>query len=149
MNAPVREQRSNGATAARDPWGRKQCICCQEWLDPDQFMSHGATVDGKQVRCRACTRIGMYHLTPKQVAETLERQANRCAICATDIRGRYTIDHNHSCCPGPGSCGKCVRGFLCDACNHGLGSFRDSTTAMENAIRYLRGGKEYHAEPFG
>lgn len=47
------------------------------------------------------------------------------------------IDHDHSCCPGKGSCGKCVRGILCRNCNVGLGFLKDSIPRLEDAISYL------------
>jgi hypothetical protein len=46
-----------------------------------------------------------------------------CEVCGTTER--LTVDHDHACCPGPRSCGKCVRGRLCGACNTALGSLRD------------------------
>lgn len=38
-----------------------------------------------------------------------------CVMCGeTEV---LSIDHDHSCCPRTGSCGKCNRGVLCRACN--------------------------------
>jgi hypothetical protein len=56
-----------------------------------------------------------------------------CGVATTIL----VIDHDHSCCPGEGSCGKCVRGALCRECNQGLGNFRDDIDRLESAIAYL------------
>jgi hypothetical protein len=48
------------------------------------------------------------------------------------------VDHDHACCPGPKSCGKCVRFLLCDKCNVGLGSFSDDPLRMAKAIIALK-----------
>lgn len=63
----------------------------------------------------------------------------KCAICETTDSGArdFHIDHDHACCDGPTSCGKCVRGLLCGFCNRGLGSFRDKPARLQQAIDYL------------
>jgi len=55
----------------------------------------------------------------------LDAQNGKCAICTTPV-ARGNVDHDHSCCAGYRSCGRCVRGVLCGGCNRGLGNFRDS-----------------------
>lgn len=32
----------------------------------------------------------------------------------------FAIDHDHRCCPGERSCGQCVRGIVCRACNNAM-----------------------------
>lgn len=75
-------------------------------------------------------------------------QDNKCAICHTDfIYSSAVIDHDHSCCPGAKSCGKCIRGMLCVSCNTGLGMFKDNISALLSAARYLqKNGIEYSLE---
>jgi hypothetical protein len=46
------------------------------------------------------------------------RQGRQCYICRTvppDVR--WVVDHDHGCCPGKRSCGKCVQGIACNGCN--------------------------------
>lgn len=84
----------------------------------------------------------MYQLTQDQFNELLEAQDGTCAICKSGDpqgNGKWSIDHDHSCCSGARSCGKCVRGLLCNGCNHGLGNFLDSVDSLHNAIEYLGG----------
>lgn len=80
-------------------------------------------------------------LTTERVAEMLEEQNYCCAICFDPfpVEGlrRYDIDHDHICCPGERTCGKCVRGLLCRPCNRGLGGFRDNTKFLQSAMDYL------------
>jgi len=47
------------------------------------------------------------------------------------------IDHDHSCCPDRGSCGKCIRGLICRECNHALGRVHDSPQKLRGLIEYL------------
>ena len=67
-----------------------------------------------------------------------------CAICGTtEFPGRGPhIDHDHECCPGKRSCGKCVRSVLCCNCNSGMGFFKDDVTKLEAAIDYINRYKE-------
>ncbi len=81
-----------------------------------------------------------YHLTIEQYVAILKAQDNKCSICKSETpggTGRWHIDHNHSCCPGGVSCGKCIRGFLCASCNLGLGNFKDSSQILKDAASYL------------
>lgn len=108
-------------------------------------MLHPGTLDGLQVGCRQCsalaTLLRQYSLNQNDIVRILESQSYKCAVCASDISIHFVVDHDHACCPGSDSslrsCGKCVRGLLCDRCNLGLGSFRDSVTALQGAIEYL------------
>jgi hypothetical protein len=64
-----------------------------------------------------------------------------CAICHRTEptgNGQWAVDHDHGCCPGEESCGKCVRGILCSMCNHGLGMFEDNLDTLMSAVAYLK-----------
>lgn len=61
----------------------------------------------------------------------------KCEICGSKEL-KLHVDHDHKCCPGVKSCGKCVRGLLCPGCNHGLGNFRDNEERLLLAAAYLR-----------
>lgn len=64
----------------------------------------------------------MYGMTPEQYDAMLDMQDGKCAICTQPPGDRLLhIDHDHSCCPGKKSCGRCIRGLLCAACNAKLG----------------------------
>jgi hypothetical protein len=80
-----------------------------------------------------------FALTPDEYARLYEHQGRRCAICrrATGATKRLAVDHDHTCCPGPTSCGRCVRGLLCGPCNDVMAHARDDADYFRRAIRYL------------
>jgi hypothetical protein len=84
--------------------------------------------------------LRFYRLTAEEYAALYEAQGGRCAICqrARGTTRRLAVDHDHKCCAGPVTCGKCVRGLLCKSCNRMLGHFRDDPEAFERAAQYLR-----------
>lgn len=70
----------------------------------------------------------------------LASQDFRCAICRKhqdEFDKRFSVDHDHSCCPGKKSCGPCIRGLLCFGCNVGIGHLRDNIKNLQSAIEYL------------
>lgn len=81
-----------------------------------------------------------YQVTADRYGALYEAQGGVCALCqrATGKTRRLSVDHDHRCCPGPTSCGRCVRGLLCRPCNDLLGHFRDDPVAFERAASYLR-----------
>ena len=81
-----------------------------------------------------------YGITEDEYQEMLKDQDYRCAICGThqeDQKIRMSVDHDHKCCPGLYSCGKCLRGLLCRNCNLMLGVLKDEEEILQAAINYL------------
>lgn len=70
----------------------------------------------------------------------LENQNFSCAICLTNYKNfstRLCVDHDHSCCPGKKSCGKCIRGLLCGSCNKGIGLLQENYNIIIRAGAYV------------
>jgi hypothetical protein len=86
----------------------------------------------------AHNRAWYYNLTNERYQKLLEEQNNSCKICLKPFADTTPcVDHNHECCPGERSCGKCIRGLLCNACNRGLGHFKDNREYLRRADDYL------------
>jgi hypothetical protein len=85
-------------------------------------------------------RLAKYNLTESDLDALIQACGSACSICQKPLStfAEMNIDHDHSCCPGRNSCGKCVRGILCMPCNQGLGFFRDSQDRLSDAIEYLK-----------
>ena len=79
-----------------------------------------AYLNGGATSQRAAHLRNAYQMTGREYNEQLARQGGGCAICgktSEDHGYHLSVDHDHACCPGPKSCGKCRRGILCSACN--------------------------------
>lgn len=91
-------------------------------------------------------RLNKYNISLELYLSMLETQGGKCAVCLNSFGKSKAlcprVDHDHSCCEGQKSCGKCIRGLLCDSCNVLLGRIRDNTTILQRGISYLstRGG---------
>lgn len=96
-----------------------------------------------------------HYSVPACAAESLLiAQKRRCMICAEPETkttmgevNNLSQDHDHNCCPRGGrSCGKCLRGFLCDACNRALAEVETFIRPPTDAERvYLRMWQLIHA----
>lgn len=147
--APLKYHR--GDCLIRDEDGNKMCSMCHKWLPVDQFAKYRRGLDGLYSACRECRRnyrsakgfngsARRHNLGEARLKLLLDKQNGMCAICGESLEGkkRLFVDHDHSCCPGVTSCGKCVRGLLCRHCNPMLGYARDSVENLERAIEYLK-----------
>ncbi len=83
--------------------------------------------------------VNTYGISREIFDRMLAEQGGGCAVCGgLNMSGRELhVDHDHSCCKGGRSCGKCVRGLLCSRCNTGIGQFRDSGALLATAASYL------------
>jgi hypothetical protein len=106
-------------------------------------------VEGKIQRrryCETCRAVvpphqgfRRYGISQLDFELMVEQQQGKCAICKRWLAGALSVDHDRACCSGSGSCGKCVRGLLCPACNSGLGHFGDDPDRLLAAALYLEG----------
>jgi protein-arginine kinase activator protein McsA len=77
-------------------------------------------------------RLARYKLTVEQYDALHFLQGGKCSICQNPIINLH-VDHDHK-------TGK-VRGLLCNNCNTGLGSLRDSLEILKSAVKYLESSK--------
>ena len=121
----------------------KKCSRCKEEKPTSEFWRNKSVADGFQSCCKPCHKLSVdanykkigarnrnlwirYKITPEQFEVIFESQGRKCAVCASDspnarINGSWSVDHDHSCCRGEKTCGKCIRGILCSGCNIRIG----------------------------
>lgn len=139
---------------------RKYCPKCDKFWSRDNFYKNKAAADGLTGYCKECDkkknkerkdakseyysdmnkmykRLRIYGLTKDQFEKIMKDQEWKCLICKENLTETFNIDHDHSCCEGRYSCGKCVRGILCGHCNRGLGFFKDNVEFLKDAVEYL------------
>jgi hypothetical protein len=105
---------------------------------------HQAWSKANPIAIRANHLRSNYGLTLNQYQVMFDLQLGVCAICGeperVTVKGKprsLCVDHDHNCCPGKASCGKCVRGLICHTCNRWIGLAQDSPTLLGSAINYL------------
>ena len=84
---------------------------------------------------RTATIKRKYGITSDEYDAMVDEQDGVCAICKREMP--LTVDHDHSCCDSDASCGRCVRGLLCNPCNRALGFFGDDLERLRSAVQYL------------
>ncbi len=130
--------------------GKYHCRHCNQYFDrTDMHISKQGEYEGATY-CKNCApvvrnmrQLKKYGLTIDQYMTLLESQNYSCKLCQrqdTTFRKRLSVDHDHNCCPGESSCGKCIRGLLCHHCNAGLGNVKDSIETLQKMINYLQSG---------
>lgn len=83
--------------------------------------------------------INTYNITLDDYNKLLKKQNGCCFICGrSGLRKNLGVDHDHKCCPGKKSCGKCIRGLLCNVCNGFLGTIKDDISILEKSIFYIK-----------
>lgn len=128
----------------RDEEGRKLCYSCDRWLLEVNFHSHSRRKDGLYSSCKDCAnnqaRMKRYSMDEYWYDNKLLEQNGCCPICRREFSKNLLghVDHDHNCCPGKYSCGKCLRDILCWTCNKGIGQLNDDIDRLKFAVDYLQ-----------
>lgn len=124
----------------------RRCNRCSIARPVEEFTLKGKGAKRRGI-CRYCEaeqkRLLNYNLNDTTYRAILLAQNNVCAICEGPFDSAPHVDHDHLCCPGPKSCGRCIRGLLCKLCNHAIGLFVDDPDILYAAARYLTREAEY------
>lgn len=139
----------------------RTCTKCHHFLPASEFYDNAKGLCGKNPACKRCFILASgersKHRAARRREAGLRNQRNaqhgmddatflefmargRCDACGTTETGSewsWHVDHDHSCCPGPKSCGKCVRGLLCHSCNVTLGMMQDKRERLLALVAYL------------
>ena len=102
-----------------------QCLGCNKMFRPKRVDSQVCSEECRNKAQRTLypsshrkARAKQYGLSYEQFEQMI---AAGCYAPGCQQSADLQIDHDHSCCPRRGSCGKCVRGALCKRHNLYLG----------------------------
>lgn len=103
---------------------------------------HQANLEENRRKAREGQLKRKYGITLEQYNKMLEDQNGVCLICSgtggmSHMLTPLVVDHDHTCCEGQTTCGKCVRGLLCSGCNTGIGLLKDDPNILLAAAAYL------------
>lgn len=125
------------------------CRKCERYLDKTDFPK--LRKNGKYLTYTYCIEcdnlighignLKNYGLTRDDYVNMEKSQNGVCKICGEPekYKKRLSVDHDHACCSGSKSCGKCIRGLLCSNCNRVLGQVNDNVEILQTMIEYLNG----------
>jgi hypothetical protein len=113
------------------------CSCGTAYRRPHRGIGYSPWLEAWYQFCAACHRLSpldrpqlrTHHVPFELTIKWLERRADLdCELCGRRLSrksnvARPCIDHDHTCCPGERSCGKCIRGVLCMQCNTNIGAY--------------------------
>ncbi len=116
---------------------KMQCRWCKQYLETNSFGKNKTYCKDCSGKIGHTNNIKRFNLTPEQYIDLANAQNNVCKICGGSDNKRLSIDHDHSCCNGQFSCGKCIRGLICSRCNRTLGLIKDNVNILNQMIQYL------------
>ena len=136
------------------------CSKCSQEKSLDEFTKDKRCKNGRSHVCKACTSNAMrtwqkehpervsrgntdkvwyrHGISEEGLSELFAKYDGKCWVCLE--ADAEVVDHDHSCCTGNRTCGKCIRGVLCRSCNAGIGMFYDSPDKLMMAASYLTKG---------
>lgn len=99
----------------------------------------------KGVICKKCNQFRWrFSLTHAQVIDLYAPEKRICSNSGCFSDWRLHMDHDHSCCPPDKftqsrkvSCGGCIRGWLCQACNTSLGLLQENPERIRGLLDFM------------
>lgn len=140
----ARDQKKCSTSCPGKPRETKRCLnsFCQAEFMPGLRTGNRQKYCSKECGQKAET-IQVHNITINEYNEMWTAQGGVCAICKTNDpgkgagKGHLHVDHDHECCPGPHSCGNCVRGLVCFGCNAMMGNGKDDPNVLLQGVMYL------------
>lgn len=143
----------------------KKCTGCGDEHPLEYFSKKGSGRATRCKKCVAAYYRNYYHGSEERKAYVkaatsanrkknhLRNRAKRHGLSESELKSMISqtnglcwachdrewdhIDHDHRCCSGNASCGKCVRGLLCARCNQTMGWAKDDPKVLGALLRYL------------
>ena len=132
----VKSCKDCGSTTRKLPYPGPRCTTC-----------HRSRKKITRASAHSNRMLKDYNLAPGEYDALYVAQGGMCYTCGpwTGNRGlskKLSVDHDHSCCPKPPTCGKCTRGLICSRCNSLIGEVGDSAghaiARLQKYIDYLK-----------
>lgn len=123
------------------------CKYCDRYLGFDSFPFANHNPTNRRSKCYKCLSLwDNYRLKYSDFIYMFEEQGKSCGSCKEPMEDSLVyVDHDHSCCAGEKTCGRCVRGLLCLSCNVTLGHSKDSIPRLRKLIDYLENHGDHYA----
>jgi hypothetical protein len=128
----VKSCKDCGSTTRKLPYPGPRCTTC-----------HRARKKDLKAKNHTSRMYKNYNLSDGEYDALYAAQGGMCWTCGpwTGNRGlskKLSVDHDHSCCPAPPTCGKCTRGLICSRCNSLIGELGDSAGHIEARLQQLQ-----------
>jgi Recombination endonuclease VII len=117
--------------------------CCRQCVLDRSNARYNSLSDEEKQQWMLAARIAHSGRDPIEFEQ--QKHLGLCALCGKRDKNRSLCsDHDHSCCAGTKSCGKCTRDFLCQKCNQGIGFLLDSPELLRAAAIYVESWRRKH-----
>ena len=117
-----------------NPRTKKTCLYCERLLPKTMFPKHIHNKDNLDSRCHDC--IKEQTELRSNLRAIAPRKPDSCECCGKETNS-LNLDHDHDTLE--------IRGWICSACNTGIGKLQDNIEGVKKALTYLeKCKKEYN-----
>ena len=106
-----------------------KCRTCEEVLPSSNFRVRKDRSNYRMKDCRSCERD--LQRETSEIRKNAPPMPDKCDCCGSKTSSSVLhLDHCHET--------KKFRGWICNRCNHGIGSLGDNIEGLNKALKYLR-----------